>query len=274
MSRFPSLLRLLAAGLAAAGLFVLASSAFGRDAAVNPRINVNYSLSGAITMSLADGTPIGSTSGSPTVIPAGWYDFEMLGPGGCASIPQYILKGPGIYLSDNLDGGETQFLEHPAVHLQPSSTYTWTNDANPSVVHTFQTSAIVVGSPPDAASKDGLSSSKHTTVSSSDIVGSNLYLPRGTITGAVSSGGKLTFAVNGKVVTTLKKGAYTFKVIDQSKNGGFLLRKVKGKRVTTVSGAKFVGRKTMGGVKLSIGNWYFMTGSSGKPVLVRVVSPT
>jgi hypothetical protein len=196
----------------------------------------------------------------------------MLGPGGCASIPQYILKGPGLYLSDNLDGGETQFLEHPAVHLLPSSTYTWTNDAFPSVVHTFQTSSQVVGTPPDAASKSGLAASKHTTVSSSDLVGSNLFLPRGTITGAISSGGKLTFALNGKVKTTLIKGAYTFKVVDQSRTGGFLLRKVNGKRVTTVTGAKFTGHKTVTDVKLSAGRWYFMTGA-GPTLTITVVLP-
>jgi len=271
MSRFPSLLRLSVAGLAAAALFVVASSALGRDAAVNPKINVNYSLNGTISMSLADGSPVGATGGSPTVIPAGWYDFEMLGPGGCASIPQFILKGPGLYMSDNLDGGETQFLEHPAVHLQPNSTYTWTNDAIPSVVHTFQTNATVVGSPPDAASKTGLAASKHTTVSSGDLVGSNLYLPRGTITGAVSSGGKLTFAYKGKVTKTLTKGAYLFKVIDQTRKSGFLLQKVRGTRVTTVTGAKFVGLKSVN-VKLSAGKWQFMTGN-GQKVVVTVVNP-
>ena len=67
---FSSPLRLIAAGFLAAALLVLPSAALGR-AAANPLINVNYSLSGSIAASLPDGTPLGTTSGSPTVISAG-----------------------------------------------------------------------------------------------------------------------------------------------------------------------------------------------------------
>src|SRR6266851_2654701 len=189
------------AGVAAATLLGLPSAAFGR-AAANPAINVNYSLSGNITATLLDGTAVGTTSGSPTVIPAGYYNFEMLGPGGCASIPLFILKGPGVYLSDNLDGGETQFLEH-LVHLLPNATYTWSNDALPGVIHTFQTNSTVLGSPPPDALKNGLSSSKHTTVTSTDLAGSQALPFRGTLIGAVSAAGRLTLRFNGKSVTTL-----------------------------------------------------------------------
>ena len=103
-------------GAALLGLALGAPTLAHGRAAANPQINVYYSLSGAITVTLADGTPVGTTSGSPTVIPGGYYRFLMIGPGGCASIPQFILKGPGTYLSDNLDGGETQSLEH-LIHL-------------------------------------------------------------------------------------------------------------------------------------------------------------
>jgi hypothetical protein len=252
---FSSLLRLIAAGLAVAALLALPSAAVGRVAA-NPTINVNYSLNGNITAALADGTALGATSGSGNVIPGGWYVFQMVGPGGCASIPQFILKGPGLYLSDNLDGGETDYIEH-IVHLLPSSTYTWSNDAFPSVIHTFQTNSTTVGAPPPDASKKGLSSSNHTTVSSTDLAGSGLLVFRGTLTGAVSAAGRLTISYKGKSVASLKAGRYTIRVTDKSSTNGLVLQKLKHSATVNVSGLAFVGTsaKTL---PLSAGKWFFM----------------
>ena len=252
---FSSLLRLIAAGLVAAALLVLPSAALGR-AAANPTVNVNYSLSGNITASLPDGTQVGTTSGSGSVIAAGWYVFEMIGPGGCASIPQFILKGPGLYLSDNLDGGETSYIEH-IVHLLPNSTYTWTDDAFPSVVHTFQTNSTVLGSPPPDASKGGLSSSNHTTVSSTDFTGSSALPFRGTLTGAVSAAGRLTLSYKGKSVASLKAGQYTIRFVDKSSTAGLVLQKLKHSATVMVSGPAFVGTQTKT-LPLSAGTWFFM----------------
>ena len=247
---FSSFLRLIAAGLVATALLVLPSAALGRVAA-NPLMNVNYSLNGNITASLPDGTQVGATSGSPTVISAGYYTFEMIGPGGCASIPQFILKGPGLYLSDNLDGGETDHIEH-LVHLLPNSTYTWSNDAFPSVIHTFQTNSTVLGAPPPDASKSGLSSSKHTTVSSSDLAAAGILPFRGTLTGAVSAAGRLTIAFKGKSIASLKAGQYTISITDKSSTNGFMLQKIK--RVVTLTGPAFVGKR-LATVKLTAGTW-------------------
>jgi hypothetical protein len=243
-------LLLIAAGLVAAALLVLPSAAVGR-VSVNPSINVNYSLNGNVTVSLPDGTPVGTTSGSPSVIAAGWYTFEMIGPGGCASIPQFILKGPGLYLSDNLDGGETSFIEH-VVHLLPNSTYTWSNDAFPSVIHTLQTNSNLLGSPPPDASKSGLSSSNHTTVSSTDLAGSGVLPFRGTLTGAVSAAGRLTISFKGKSVASLKAGVYTVVVTDKSSTTGFMLQKIK--RTVSITGPAFVGKRTAS-VRLTAGQW-------------------
>jgi hypothetical protein len=252
--RAMSAVRLAAVGLVAASL-LLVPAAVGR-VAVNPGMRVNYALNGSITMTLPDGSPVGTTSGSPTVIPAGYYDFQMIGPGGCASIPQYILKGPGIYLSDNLDGGETQYLEH-LVHLLPNSTYTWISDAVPSVVHTFQTNATVLGAPPADASKSGLSSGKHGTVSSTDLAGSGVLPFRGTLNGTVAASGRLTISFKGKSVASLKAGQYTIRVTDKSSTQGLLLQKVKHTATVSVSGLAFVGTRSKT-LPLSAGKWFFM----------------
>jgi hypothetical protein len=257
LKEFSSLHRLIAAGLVAAALVVVPSAALARTAA-NPSVNVNYSLNGNITAALPDGTQVGATSGSPTVIAAGWYVFQMIGPGGCASIPQFILKGPGLYLSDNLDGGETNYIEH-IVHLLPNSTYTWSNDAFPSVTHTFQTNSTVLGSPPPDASKSGLSSSNHTTVNSTDLAGSNALPFRGTLTGAVNAAGRLTLSFKGKSVSNLMAGTYTIRFTDKSSTAGLVLQKLKHSATVSVSGAAFIGTRTKS-LPLSAGTWFFMPG--------------
>ena len=249
------MLRPIAAGLVVAGLVALPSAALARSAA-NPVVNVNFSLNGSIAASLSDGTQIGTTSGAPNVIAAGWYTFDMIGPGGCASIPQFIVKGPGLYLSDNLDGGESSYIEH-IVHLLPNSTYSWSNDAFPSVVHTFQTNSTLVGAPPPDASKNGLSSSNHTTSKSSDFTGSIALPFRGTLNAAVNAAGKLTLSYKGKSVSTLMAGTYTIRFTDRSSTAGLVLQKLKHSAIVNISGPGFVGTQTKS-LGLSAGTWFFM----------------
>ncbi len=56
--------------LVAIGLLALAPVAQGRTSAGNA-LDVTFTADGVITMTLPDGTPVGTTSGAPTVIPAG-----------------------------------------------------------------------------------------------------------------------------------------------------------------------------------------------------------
>jgi len=102
---FTRALRLVAAGTALTVCLVLAPSAVSRTAA-NPALTVHFSLTGTITVTLPDGTPVGVTSGSRTVIPAGYYTVNLIGPGGCANIPYFELNGPGESIVNNLTEGE------------------------------------------------------------------------------------------------------------------------------------------------------------------------
>src|SRR5205823_1318597 len=97
-------------------------------------------LNGTITLTLPNGTQVGSTSGAPTVIPAGYYVVAMTGPGGCTAVPHFDLRGPGEAIHDNLNEGESDYFEYNA-YFKPSSTYVWTSDAAPGVTHTFVTSS-------------------------------------------------------------------------------------------------------------------------------------
>ena len=66
------LTRLVAAIGVVAGLLTISPAALGRSAA-NPTIRVQFSLNGTITVTGPTGAPLGTISGSPTVIPAGYY---------------------------------------------------------------------------------------------------------------------------------------------------------------------------------------------------------
>jgi hypothetical protein len=260
-----SALHVIAACALAAGAMVIPAAVQARTTA-NPAITVKFSLTGTITVSGPDGNPLGVTSGTPPVIPAGYYTVNLVGPGGCANIPYFELHGPGENIANNLTEGE---LDNDVVNafLQPNSTYTWRNRDVPGNVFTFQTSSQVVGTPPAQAGPGGLTSSNHTTVSSTDLAGSGVLPFRGTLTGAVTAGGRLTLAFKGKGVTALKAGRYTITVVDKSSTSGFFVEKKT--HPLAVTGAAFVGKKSKS-VQLTTGRWFFMPALGTKTFAVTV----
>ena len=243
------LLRLGASGVLVAGLLV-APAAQARTAAA-PTLLVEFYPDGLITVTLPDGTPVGSTSGSPTLIPAGYYTVLMSGPGGCVQLPLFDLRGPGASIVSDMNGGEVDASSFNAYFL-PNSTYTWRTDRGlSSAVHTFATSSSVAGSVGVQSGTTTTSSAGKPT--SDDIVGSDVAPYRGTLTGVVSAGGRLTVAFNGKSVTTLKPGRYTISVTDRSSSSGFLLQKAK-QKATSITGAAFIGKHSAK-VDLTAGTW-------------------
>lgn len=244
-------MRLIAASALVAVTLMLVPLAQGRTGA-SLTLNVNWDVNGVITVTLPDGTPVGSTGSTPTVIPAGYYTVVESGPGGCTYSPLFELKGPGLNINDDLTGGEITTYSYSAYFL-PNSTYTWRNTAIPPVVHTFTTSADIVGSTPAKAGSSGATSSTRPT--SEDIVGSAILPFRGTLTGAVSAAGRLTIAFKGKSVSRLTAGRYTLTVTDRSATGGFILKKGNHAPVgiTTVA---FLGKRSAS-VDLTAGKWTF-----------------
>ncbi len=111
---------------------------------------VNFFANGDIAVTLPDGTPVGVTSGSPTVIPAGFYTVQMTGPGGCTNLPYFNLKGPGNNIIDSMDQGE-EANKNVNANFLPNSTYTWWNAQNPGQVFTFVTNGQVLGTAPDCS---------------------------------------------------------------------------------------------------------------------------
>jgi hypothetical protein len=250
LSGVKSALHLVAASAFVAGLLTLAPAAQGRTAA-SLALTVTFTATGSVSVTLPDGTPVGSTSGAPTVVPAGFYTVVLNGPGECINLPLFELKGPGVDIQDDMLGGETDTHTLYATFL-PNSTYTWHIDRNQAVVYTFKASTVVVGTP-SSSSSSPTSSGAHPKPTSQDLAGSAILPFRGTLTGAVSAAGTLTFAYKGKSVTSLKAGRYTIAVTDRSSTNGFLLEKINHAAVS-VTGMAFVGRHSVS-VNLTAGKW-------------------
>jgi len=258
--------KLLLVATVVAGLAALVPTAQARSAA-NPILRVQWQLDGSVTVTLENGSPVGTRTGAPTVIPAGYYTVSMFGPGGCANIPYFTLKGPGENIVENMDGGEMSTYQMNA-YFAPNSTYSWHSDVDTNVVYTFATNASVVGSPPAVVGPKGLAASSHGTAQSQTLLGSTAMTFRGTLNAAVSPAGKVTLTFKGKHVSSLKVGSYKVAVVDSSATNGLMLQKIK--RVLTVSGIKFVGKHT-GKVNLTAGKWVVMprTGSAAATLLVK-----
>jgi hypothetical protein len=254
--------KLVLAAAVAAALFAVAPGAQGRSTA-NLYLYVYFGYDRGVTVKLPDGTPVGVTSGSPTVIPAGFYSVVFVQPG-CVQVPTFEMQGPGVSLAENLSGGEDTTQTDPAI-LQPNSTYTWRNDANASTVYTFATNSQVLGTQP-ANPNVPLPTSGPPNKSSgnSDVVGSALVPFRGTLVAGVSAAGKLTLHLGGKSVSALQAGRYTVTVTDRSRTSGFILGKPS-HGTMTLTGAAFTGKRSRS-VDLTAGGWKVML-RPGKPAL-------
>jgi len=254
------------AGALTAALLVLAPSSPAAQArtAAQLKMNVNFTYMGDISVSLPDGTPIGTTRGAPTTIPAGYYSIVLSGPGACTLVPYFLLSGPGVAISDNMAQGEEDFTEY-VVDLLPNSTYTWRNGDAPGTVFTFQTSGQVLGTKAPPVVWTGPVTTKS---SNKDIVGSGLVHTRGSLLATVSAAGKLSLALNGKDVTSLHAGRYKLTVVDSSANGGFVVQPTK-QNAQTVTTASFVGKRSAT-MSLTAGKWLFTTGAKASGLAVTV----
>jgi hypothetical protein len=234
-------------------------------------LTITFSYTSTATVTLDDGTQIGTTGGTPTVIPAGFYSLDFVQPG-CTAVPMFTMAGPDVSIQDDLEGGELT-TDSADADFQPNSTYTWKVDSQPNVVHTFVTSNQVLGTPPPPAaaivgSIDPYTGSKKQTSGNSSVVGSTVMATRGSLAGAVTSAGKLTLSFKGKSASSLAAGRYTISVADASKHTGFVLENAK-HALLTVTGVSFVGKRSVT-VNLTAGRW-LVTNGAGKTLHTLVV---
>jgi hypothetical protein len=261
----------LSAGVAfaLATAFLLAPPTSQSRSLANLTLYVYFGYSNDIAVKLADGTAVGTQSGAPSVIPAGFYTVALEQPG-CVQVPAFDLQGPGVDIVDNLSGGEVTSATE-SVTLLPNSTYTWRDDDNRSIVYTFETSSAVIGTPPppsDTPAAGVLSGPPNSPSANTDLVGSALVPSRGTLIGSVTAAGKLTLAYHGRSVGNLKAGLYTIDVTDHSRTSGFMIE-TKTHRMLRLTGGAFIGTRSEA-IDLSAGTWLFMSQTRTTPVSITV----
>ncbi len=238
-----------------------------------PSLFVAFHTNDTVTVTLADGTPVGTPSGAPTTISPGTYNV-LIDDAAFVSDVQWDLAGPGVKLVTNMSYGEEPSESWVETFL-PSSTYTYRDDNRASTVFTFITSSsAAVGSTPtgDAplTSTTPIVSGTNGKAASTDVVGSGRAGLRGALTGKVDAAGRLTLTSGGKAVGTLRAGLYRLTVTDRSKKAGFTVQELK-KVATTVTGAAFTGTRSAT-ITLKAGQWFAYPTFVGKKLYFVVTS--
>jgi hypothetical protein len=167
--------------------------------------------------------------------------------------PDFDLRGPGVSLQEDLFFGESPSATH-RVTFAPSSTYTWRNVEQSSTIFAFSTSSGA-SMPTPTTSTPSTSTTPTKTETSKDPVGSQHVAYRGTLSGNVSTTGKLTLEYLGKAVGSLKTGSYTVSVLDETAKAAFYLQRA-GSSATKVSSVPFVGKRAVR-LTLKAGQWLF-----------------
>jgi hypothetical protein len=235
---------------AAAVAAALALLAAGVARADPPVLYVAWHPDRSLSAMLVDGTPVGSTSGSGTAIPAGTYKIQIDNSANVDIV--FDLAGPGVKLVDSLSNGEELAAAYTET-FQPNSTYTFRDDNHPSVVWTFQTSTATVGvssgqTTPTTTAPTG-------TQSSNDVVGSAIPPLRGAVRGTVGARGAVQLTFRGRPLPQLRAGRYRFTVTDASPDRGLELQRLH-LRPQALTGTSFVGTRTVT-LDLGPGRWFY-----------------
>jgi hypothetical protein len=260
------------AALVVAAVLVPAGSAASRDT-VLPTLYVAYAMNCTFAITDDGGRKVGSIApGTYQVLvttPVVFAGVDLSGTfdmTACKSFVQFQLTGPGVDLSTTLQEGDED-KEILKATFQASSTYT-AQDLNQAAVTRLAFATAASGSPTAPSSPSTSSTSSGKGTSSTDIVGSATTKSapaaiaplRGTLAGAVNAAGKLTLTKNGKGVTNLKAGRYTFTIQDGSAKADFTIQALR-KTPVTLTGVAYVGthRTT---VTLKPGQWTFYSYNS------------
>ena len=259
-ARFSALVALIAA-------FAVGAAPAGGSRAALPTLYVAYTMN--CTFSISD-----DSGRAVTVIPPGTYQISIRTPvsfaevdlsgifdmTACKGFVQFKLTGPGVSAFDNLGDGDNAY-DLLTETFQPSSTYVAQDLNQPSVARlTFATAATGTATGP--ATSTSSSTSKGST--QKELVGSAAIPFRGALDAIVFKSGKLSLSRNGKAVSFLKSGRWTFSVDDESTKAGFSVQVLHGK-TTAVTGAAYTGSHDVT-LQLKPGRWFFFTPGGRKSV--------
>ena len=171
----------------------------------------------------------------------------------CHGQPMFQMSGPGVNIFTTMTAGCSVDLLFPET-FQPNATYVAQDNNQPSVTRSTLT-VLGSGAP---ATPPPITISGATTSQSGDIVGSGIVATHATISGSVNSTGKPTLMLDGKSVTSLAAGKYTFSITDKDAKVGFMLLGPTWKTPSSLTGPKFTG-KTSRTVTLGAGRWTYYT---------------
>jgi hypothetical protein len=253
--------------LALAGMLAPAA---GSQPSALPTLYVDYTMSCTFTISDDSGRRV-------STIPPGTYQVQIQTPvafgavdltgvhdmTACKSFVQFQLTGPGVNLSSTLGDGDSAFWLYTET-FQPGGTYTAVDNNQPSVARVVFSTATS-GSANAAGGTSTTSSSTSAKGSTQEsLVGSQASPFRGSLDAIVFKTGKLSLSRNGKTVSFLKTGRWTFSVDDESAKAGFSLQVLHGKP-TTVTSPAYTGSHDVT-LQLKPGRWFFYTPGGKKSV--------
>jgi hypothetical protein len=250
-----------------AAVAALAGPAGGSPAAL-PTLYVAYTMN--CTFSIVD-----DAGRTVTVITPGTYQISIRTPvsfaevdlsgifdmTACKGFVQFKLTGPGVNAFDNLGDGDNAY-DLLTETFQPSATYVAQDLNQPSVARVAFTTAASGSATGPASSTSSSTSTKGSTQQS--LVGSAAIAFRGALDAIVFKNGKLTLSRNGKAVSFLKSGRWTFSVDDESPKAGFSVQVLHGK-ATAVTTAAYTGSHDVT-LHLKPGRWFFFTPGGRKSV--------
>jgi hypothetical protein len=244
--------------------------------AATPVIDVVFNGQGGLTVTY-DGSALGGSSASGTVIPAGSYNVIVDNSLGDVGIT-FQLSGPGVSVITDVDGGESATETWP-VTLAPNSTYTYQNASQPGSSEMFGTSAATspttapaptTTTTAGAAESNGVQPTTTTAGATTHRAATPPPPLRGALTATVSAAGALSLAEKGKPVASLPAGRYTVTVGDHSRTSGFTMQELRDPALTLTSAA-FVGVRTTT-VTLTVGQWVYYPSFLGAKTYFIVLS--
>jgi hypothetical protein len=251
--------------LAAAAILVgIGSASAPTSTARIPTLYVMYAMNCTFQFENDSGQVVSS-------IPPGNYEVDVRTPiafgtvpligitdlTACHGQPMFQMTGPGVNIFTTMTSGCSVDLLFPET-FQPNGSYVAQDNNQPSV--TRQTLTVLgSGAPatPPPITISGATSSQSGDIVGSGIVGSGTSGTHLTLSAAVGSTGKPTLMLNGRPVTKLKSGRYTFSITDNDAKVGFTLLGPTWKTPSNLTGAK-VGKSSRT-LTLGAGRWTYYT---------------
>ena len=246
-------------------LVVLAAALFAaggaNTASINPTLYFTYTMSCTFSILDDSGNPVTSVAPGQyqvdvrTPVPFGTIPKNFSDMTACKGMPQFQLTGPGVNISTTLTAGCESDESYPAT-LQPNATYVAVDLNQPTVARaSFTTQASGTA---QKVTSPYTSTNLGKGTPNQSIVGSALT-PKPTLAGMLTPRGLVTLMMNGKAVTKLAPGKYTFSITDKNAHASFDLLGPKSPKKQNLTGSSFVGEKSVA-VTLTKGRWTFLSG--------------